>query len=185
MKHVTRSLVIAFVSALAIGSVGCSTYVNIPAMPGDVAISNPDAQTVHDVIVPAMKLLMEDQKLTDKFQVVFPVKTTPAVAQKTVARISDLAVWQEAPDTSLPIYDIRQVRVRGMDAEVDVVRPVAVKQPDAGRQVATVFVHWSPFDGWRGVEIRVWRMSVDNALRIAPYQNEPDGLKTMPTAPDK
>ena len=131
-----------------------------------------------------MQYVVDDQKVTGPFQVIVPVKTTPKVAQHTVSKISDQAVWNQAPDTSIPIYDVRQIRVRGMSAEVDIVRPVFVKQPDAGRQVATIYLHWDPFSGWVVREMRVWRMSVENALRVTPYKEEPDELKTMPATPE-
>ena len=69
----------------------------------------------------------------------------------------------------LPVLEVRRLRIRGWVAQVDIVRPFSASDPDGLKQLATADLKWSPIDGWHAEGVRIWRISVDQALKQAPF----------------
>jgi hypothetical protein len=151
---------------------GCSTYINVPALPGDVAVNDPNDETVIKVIVAAIPYAVQDQGYKGTYQVQFPVGTKSIVAYDALNPIDDKALWRNPVNPELPVYQAAQVRVRSWVAEVDVVRPVNPNQLNLGTQLVTVFLKWDAVTGWTGKRLRVWTITVDDALRKAPYSSD-------------
>lgn len=149
-------------ACLALGA--CSTYVNIPAQPGDVARNDPNDTTVREVTATALEAVVADKPM-GQFAVVLPPGTQPSNYDWIVTRVSPAAMWSAEPlPANIPIFEVRQVRVRGWNAQVDVIRPVS--QDDPGRlELITAYLKSYPVGGWAVQNLRVWRGSLENALR--------------------
>jgi hypothetical protein len=102
----------------------CTPYVNIPPNAGDVASHDPNRQTVQEVIVAAARAALAESPIDQPFHVILPAGTLPLIYDQMLPRISPHAVWSSrgAPEGE-PFLEIRQVRIRGSNAEVDLIRP--------------------------------------------------------------
>jgi hypothetical protein len=170
MKPVSTPLLVACGLILALaGASGCSTYINVPALPGDVAVNDPNDKTVIQVITTAIPFAVKDQAYEGQYQVQFPVGTKGIVAYDALAPLDENAIWRNPPLPDMPVYHAAQVRVRSWVAEVDVIRPVNPKQLNLGNQLVTVTLKWEAASGWIPRKLRVWSISVEDAMRRAPY----------------
>ena len=83
----------------------------------------------------------------------------------------------------MPTLDVRQIFIRGWKAQVDVVRPVSPGQPNGLQQLTTVYLKYDPVANWYIDGIRVWRLSVDQALlQSRPTVDSPKDAPPTPTA---
>ncbi len=173
MKYLNlKSLALSTLIAAATALTGCSTYINVPAMPGDVAVNDPNDETVIKVIVASIPYAVQDQGYSKTYQVQFPVGTRGIVAYDALTPIDDKALWRNPINPELPVYQAAQVRVRSWVAEVDVIRPVNPDQLNLGNQLVTVFLKWDAVSGWTPKRLRVWTTTVETALRKAPYSSD-------------
>lgn len=76
-----------------------------------------------------------------------------------------------------PVIDINQVRIRGWTAQIDIIRPWNADQPEGVRQVVTTDLKWDPVSHWQVEQLRVWRTSVDTALRRSPFVESGEGTR--------
>jgi hypothetical protein len=150
----------------------CTPYVNIPPNEGDVASHDPNRETVQDVIVAATRAALAENPIEQPFHVVLPPGTLPLTYDQTLPKISPHAVWasQGVPEGE-PFMEIRQVRIRGSNAEVDIIRPFTVADPEGYRQVVTVTLKWDPVAKWQAERLRAWRISVDQAMRRGSFDH--------------
>jgi len=168
------ALLCGFVGA---GLAGCTTYSNIPAQAGDVARNDPNDEAVREVMVASLTAVAADASLTQAFEVLLPDGATVGTYQFVVPKVSPNATSigtkaegaASQPAGTLPQLEVRRLRIRGWIAQVDIVRPFSASQPDGLKQLATVDLKWSPIDHWHVEGVRVWRTSVDQALREAPF----------------
>jgi len=155
---------------------GCSTYVNIPPQTGDVAQHNPNTDTVEEISIIAARAVLADNPIKGPFRVVLPKGTLQETYERAVPRISADAVGSAATtqpfEQAGPVIDVRQIRIRGWRASVDVIRPISPANPDAGQQVVTVDLKHDVIAGWGVESMRTWRTSVDKALLQSPYNPE-------------
>ncbi|MEO1237469.1 MAG: hypothetical protein AAFX76_11835 [Planctomycetota bacterium] len=55
-----------------------------------------------------------------------------------------------------PTIEVRAIRVRAGDGQVDLVRPSTT-----GRRLTTVYLDWEPGHGWHADKVRAWRVDPD------------------------
>lgn len=139
---------------LTVLAVGCTPYVNIPSQPGDIAFHSPNKQTVRVIEVVAGKAALTDRPIEGTFQIVLPEGTSILTYEAVVPKISEIATYTK--DGSLgndPVLAIKQIRIRGGNAEVDIIRPVAQDRSE----FITVYLTYDPMAKWAVDRIRVWR----------------------------
>lgn len=178
---------------------GCAPYVNVPAQQGDVAANDPNTKPVPEVARVALEAVVADSNLSVPFYVVLPDNTAESVYADILPKVSKLA--QRSPRAVLmpekgkasdtqpapapepaatvdgPELDVKQVRVRGWRAEVDIVRPADASAPTGRLQLVTVDLQWDAVAGWNTRQIRVWRTSVEKALRLSPYRSADENIR--------
>ncbi len=173
MTHsILKTLALSTLIAAAATFTGCSTYINVPALDGDIAVNDPNDETVIKVIVAAIPYAVQEQNYKGTYQVQFPVGTRGIVAYDALTPIDDKALWRDPVNPELPVYQAAQVRVRSWVAEVDIVRPVNPTQLNLGNQLVTCFLKWDAVSGWTVKRTRIWTTTVENALRKAPYSSD-------------
>ena len=159
--------------AAAILLSGCSTYVNIPSQVGDVADNNPNALTVREVEIEVISGMLAEEGIDTKYQIRLPEGTSPVHYNMVTTKLGDNAKWLlKGPQEALPLIDVRQIRVRGWYAQVDLIRPSSFRQADGPRQLATAWLRWYPGIGWRYQRLQMWSIGVHEALEEAPRQAE-------------
>lgn len=140
----------------------CSTYVNIPPQSGDVAINNPNMKDVLNVEAVALRAVVADRSLNGGYNIQLPEGTDDESYGIVIAKLDEHA--GRAGDGALPTLTVAQVRVRGMKAEVDVVRPSDAAQQASPEQLVTVYLNWHFFDGWMAERVRPWLIPIEKAL---------------------
>lgn len=135
---------------------GCATtaaYVNIPAQAGDVARSSPNAENVRAVQAAALTALIEDRPIEGPTRLLLPGGADALTHAEVVRRVGPPFVSpRQADEQAVNTVEVQAVRIRGMDAEVDILRPTRGMQ-----QLATVRLKYDPISGWHGRSIRYWR----------------------------
>ncbi len=179
----SRLLRFAFVGLLLASVTACSPYVNVPAQPGDaLATNNPNNVNVRDAVVEAVLAVLLQRPEPGAYQLVMPRGTEPLTYAAILPRLGDQAMWSSAGVTpDVPVIEIRQVRIRGTSAAVDLVRPVTpgLNDPEQ-RELVTVYLNRYLPGGWRAGRIRVWRGDVDEALRLSPAPTADEQPAPMP-----
>ena len=140
---------------------GCSPYVNVPPLQGDVARHNADATQIRNIVVPAVRAVLDEEPPSGPYVVQLPESAEKLTYPATLPQIGDNAHPPFAEDLpeNAPIYEVTGVRIRGFDGQVDVVRPGTY----GGRQLVTVYLRNPPFADWNVQRVRVWRGPVDTA----------------------
>jgi len=143
---------------------GCTTYSNVPAQPGDLARNDPNDEPIRAIMASALEAVAADQPM-DQVAIVLPAGTLPANYDWIVPKVSKGAMWSAEPvDAAIPVLEVRQVRLRGWRAQVDVIRPASVGDMNH-RELVTVYLKSYPVGGWAVQNLRVWRGSLEDALR--------------------
>lgn len=147
---------------------GCSSYVNLPAQPGDMASHNPNDATVRDVVGEALSAVVKQYPFEGTFAILLPEKTTADTYEVITTKAGKNAVWPgNKSRNELPVLEVKRVQVRSQAARVDITRPVGTGLASGEEQVVTVDLKWNPFRGWVAQRVQPWRMSVDNAMRVS------------------
>jgi len=164
---------------------GCGqTYVNIPPLPGDVAGHNVDSTNVAKVEATALTHVINDNPPGEPYAVSLPPQTSsmtynrvlgmlPKGSSRGAAADSGKSPDVETGSKSMPVYRIVQVKIKGLDAEVEVVRPTA-----AGPRLASVYLR-RDIDDWYVRWSRTWQLPLAEALEMVQpervhYTGQPD-----------
>lgn len=153
--------------AVCIGT-GCATYVNIPPQPGDVARHDPNDLSIVQAMGEALNAAVVDQPIQGRYAIVLPEGVSADSYKVVAARLGEAAVWPgdvERPD--IPLVEVKEVRIRGLSAQVDIVRPTSPTVGAPG-QVVTVYLQQNPVTGWHVEQVRIWRANVQDVLTPTP-----------------
>ncbi|MCC6581280.1 MAG: hypothetical protein IT440_12665 [Phycisphaeraceae bacterium] len=148
----------------------CSAYVNIPAQPGDhLARSNPNDAGIDEVVMAAIRAVLDDKPIDGQYQVVLPAGADPLTYAKLLPKLGEDAMWSsDNSTTNLPVLEVTSIRVRTMEAAVDVIRPRVDEMPaEETRQLVTVELRRYIGAGWMANRVLRWRASVPDAQRMS------------------
>ncbi len=158
------------------------TYINIPPEKGDVALSNPNAGNVQQIIVASVRRVLEHDPLGKPYELRLPEGTTPETYALVVTQLgADALVPSDVPSVTVgedgkvvqgsrttptpggsgggdslgrfPTVEVRSIRMRAARGQVDVVRPSM-----SGRSLVTVYLDWEAGFGWAAGRVRAWRV---------------------------
>ncbi len=138
---------------------GCALYVNIPRQPDSPARYDPNLPTVAEVMGRSLEAVAQRWPSDGPWLLELPeaasAQTYAIVTAWAPDRIATTADGQAVDGATLSVIG---VRVRGTEAEVDLLRPA-----DAGpRQLVTVYLKQRPFEPWRVIRLRPWRLGPDS-----------------------
>jgi hypothetical protein len=171
---------------------GCTTWVNIPAQRGDMASHDPNNATVREVVAAALKHAIVEGVAPAPYAIELPRYTRASTYQKVLASLPVGGMpLPEATEASLPVFRIKQIQVRGLTAQVDLIPPPV----EGSAQLMTVYLK-GDVHGWYATRSHLWRMPVIDALRMSrpmpapgtapiPHRNyEPEKVDESPVAPE-
>lgn len=162
-----RILLLLMVMIVSV-STGCTSYVNIPAQDGDIAIHNPNNETFRRAATVALKRMLAKYPPNGHYMLEMPAGTSDWTYKWVMNRLPQ--PQEDAPtDIQLPLYSLKQARLRNSRAEMDIVHPTV-----EGPRLTTVFLEWDPW-GWHIKRERIWRVSIEDALILA----RPTDLKAI------
>lgn len=140
------------------------SYVNIPPQDNDVATHDPNHRVVVDVIAEAYRALLVERPMDERFQVILPEGTTPKTYGRLMERVDKLAMWSsDGSIKEMPVIEVSQVRIRGLSAEVDLIRPVRPDDRRAVPHIATIYMDRQPFGDWVARRVKHWQISAVEA----------------------
>lgn len=167
MLHRFVVLLIGLFTAISLS--GCATWVNIPPHAGDAAIHDPNEETVRHVEAAALRAALADKPADQDVQIVLPPGTLPLTYDTILPRISPSAMWSSRGiSEGMTVVEVKEIRIRGSQAAVDVIRPWDYKVPESGRQLMTVDLGWDPVSKWQVKRVVSWHTSVEKALQKRP-----------------
>jgi len=156
---------LALLLAIGLQGAACSSYVHIPGQRGAVARRNPNLKAVGKVEAEALRSVIEKWPIDGVYQIMLPAGTDSPQYIRVVDRLGEQATWSFSPlPPEVPILWVRQVRLRGWYAEVDIVRPDNPARPDGLKQLVTVTLKFRPVSGWRVSRLRPWSIGVHETL---------------------
>lgn len=128
------------------------TYVNIPPQQGDLARHGANKQLVRDVEAEAVRFLLSQRPIDGTAALRLPQGSTELTAADVARRAGDNVVAEFEARDPAAVVEITQVRVRGVNAEVDVLYPTLTGMP----QLLTVYLEYLPMNNWVGQRVVDW-----------------------------
>lgn len=169
---IMKRIALTFVAAALVGCTS-NTIVNIPPQVGDTAFHNPGSAGVKQIMLTALRAVLVDRPITQPFQVILPEKTPAKVYAELLPQLGQNAMWSSDGQTKgLPIVAVVQIRIRGLYAEVDMVRPQFPDQREPSEQTVTASLKFTPIDGWYVKRLKEWRGDV-NQIALPPPPPKP------------
>ena len=152
---------------LTVAMTACTPYVNIPGQRGDTLAShNPNSNYIQDAIISSLKAVTTYRPVDGQYQIILPEGTDAQTYAKLLPQLGDQAMWSsDGIRQEVPIYEVKGIRIRGADGEVDIVRPASGASVDPNRQLVTVKLKYYVPGGWGHTRILIWKAPVDEALR--------------------
>jgi len=161
--------VIAWVIGIAALMPGCSSYVNIPEQPMDVASNDPNDLRVRYVVYRALEEVVADQPIAHRYAIALTSGTSIESYEWVVSRLGEQALWPgDSKRTEMPVLEVIQVRIRNTIAQVDIVRPKERQGMDPETELLTVELESDGIADWTVLNVHVWQADVENLVRTKP-----------------
>jgi len=184
MGSVFRRMAALAMVGVAVAQTGCGIYTNIPPQAGDhLAQHSPNRSEVQNVMVEALNATLDQRPIRGTFQVILPSTADAMTYATLLPRLGDDAMWSsDGRRGDVPVLEVKQVRVRGTSAAVDIIRPTAAAlattpaphypgltspTPPRMEELVTVQLRRYLGAGWGATRVYAWNADVDEALRIS------------------
>lgn len=146
--------VLGIVAALTLVFAACSPpYVNIPSQAGDVASANPNSKLVREVQIQALAAVIEREDPETPVRIELPEGSDGLTYAAVASRLGEDVVTPADEVEVGTTLGVEQIRIRGWDAQVDVLKPTSGDV----RQIVTVYLRNAPTAGWTVERMRTWR----------------------------
>lgn len=176
MRAVSRQIgLILVLGGLLAGCVGYDTW---PPVKGSIARDNPNIPAVEQIQMAGLKWLIEKYPPVGHdgpVAINVPQGIKPLVYQRIAREAGPRAEPLIDANTHLPIYHVKAIRVRGSDAQIDVLRPVwEIGPAPDGSQVSQGFTLYlrGGLSPWRVVRFREWRIGTMDPPVLNPMPVE-------------
>jgi len=179
----------ALLGGLAIG--GCAGHHSWPPQKGEVALKDVDAPVMQNVIVASLQWAVKEYPVPQaesgpSYAVNLPTGTNQRVYAWMVRHVGPGAVPLTPENSHLPTYHIKEVRVRSVYAEVDVLHPVPSMGLDPRGepvyQMVTAYLEGG-FHPWKVTSRKEW--SIGTATPPEPNYFTGDFSQTTVTSHDE
>ncbi|MEM7681100.1 MAG: hypothetical protein AAF288_04005 [Planctomycetota bacterium] len=163
VAHGLSVLALALALPFALVACGPPAYLNIPSDEGDLlALSSANLSTARELSTKAIASVAEDSGAPPSYEFVLASNANFKTYRIVARDLGPAAITPTANSPEgLPLFAIRSIRVRGTEAQVEVVRPSGV----FGWELVDVNLVWNPFGGWRTDMVRPRRIQVDAPTR--------------------
>ncbi|MDY7110156.1 MAG: hypothetical protein SYC29_16115 [Planctomycetota bacterium] len=150
MRQLTGTLLLSLIFVLC----GCTPWATYPPIEGAVDISNPALAPIPRLMADAVRYVHTLEGGEGEIALNLPEGTSATVYDEVIERL-EAARPMQAGNTQA--YHVEAVRVRGLDAEVDVIHPGAGGVPE----LMTVYFNQTFAEGWRVKWHRRWRLRIE------------------------
>ncbi|MHC4946730.1 MAG: hypothetical protein ACYTG1_00500 [Planctomycetota bacterium] len=152
-RRSVRRLVPAVLAALTALVAACAPFATYPPVEGSLNLSQPDFEPIP--LLMAEAIIFCDERYGSAGEVVFnlPEGTPPPVYERVIRHLGE-GRPMEAGDAQA--YHVEEVRVRGLDAQVDVIYP----RSDGVHQLVTISFR-KKLRHYAVASTRLWRIHVE------------------------
>ena len=150
MRQLTSTLLLA----LAFFLCGCTPWATYPPIEGAVDISNPALAPIPELMADAVRYVREQDGEEGEIAINLPEGTPAKVYDAVIERLATARPMQAGEKRA---YHVEAVRVRAMDAEVDVIHPGNGGAPE----LMTVYFNQNLLEGWQVKWHRRWRLRIE------------------------
>lgn len=151
-----RSIMITVVVMLF---AGCSANIHIPAAPGEIEFNKVYTSGVCKVVSEALSYTVAKYKPDGEYMIYLPGRTIDKTYAKVMEELPRAVTQPSEAGVVLPTYQVAQIYVSGLDAQVDVIIPM----PNSQGQLISVYLK-RDFLSWYVNRDYVWRISLEDAL---------------------
>jgi hypothetical protein len=149
-----RQIHLTIVLGLMIVAAGCSPWSTFPPIEGAVDIGDPGLEPFPTLMTNAIRYVYQQDGAQGELVYNLPVGTPWYVYKRVTRRLETARPLLGAAG---PAYHVEAVRVRGTEAEVDVIHPGEGDVP----QLVTLYMSQHLVEGWRVTRTRYWRIRVE------------------------
>jgi len=150
MRQLTGTLLLALASFLC----GCTPWATYPPIEGAVDISNPALAPIPTLMAEAVRYVHEQDGGGGEVVLNLPEDTPAKVYDKVIEKLGTGRPMQPGDRQA---YHVEAVRVRAVDAEVDLIHPGNGGAPE----LMTIYFQQQFLDGWRVQWHRRWRIRIE------------------------
>lgn len=161
-KMMNRFAAVA-VAALLLG--GCaSPYINVPALPGDVASNDANNELALSMEVAALKHVLKERPPGGAYAISLPKGTSAESYAFVVSQLSPgVERHGEQAQAQMPVYKVNRVHGRTSHGQVDLIVPREL----GGEDLINCYMALD-IEGWYVQRSRVWRVPLDKAIHQLP-----------------
>lgn len=178
---------------------GCVSWASYPAAPGEIAVKDPNAPVIEELMMSGMRWVVAKYPPTDasgqhigggRIAFNLPVGVRPQVYRRVCETAGGGAEPLTESNTNLPIYHIKELRIRGDAAQMNVVFPASTlgASPQGGPVYQEVKIG---FEGglrlWKVNSFREWGPGAEppppNFYVPEPGHTPPLEKKPLPAGP--
>jgi hypothetical protein len=172
MRQLTGTLLLV----LALFLCGCTPWATYPPIEGAVDISNPALAPIPELMTGAVRHVREQDGGEGEIVLNLPEGTPAKVYDAVIERLQTARPMQAGDKGA---YHVEAVRVRAMDAEVDVIHPGNGGAPE----LMTIYFRQHLLEGWQVKWHRRWRLRIEapEAHYVPPPPPEEAGEPEAPT----
>ena len=170
IRNTKRAILAAGAASVLAAAAGCLNYSNYPPEPGTTWINARDTASIREPMAKALKHVIE-QDIADQTNLNLPadgalvaINIPGGIAPESYRWVAANAGGRAAPlseggsTAGLPIYHIGQVRIRGRDVRVDVLRPITGLEQNVSNPVYVGVEVWMEGStGTRQIDRTRWR----------------------------
>jgi len=177
-----RTVILLVLMVILLPACSAPTYINVPPADGDVAFNDANGNTVRTLEKKALGAILAERNYAGDVAIRFPQGTTELTAITVIAELPDNVILEADSATGeYTLIEIREVRVRGGTAQIDIVRPGTT----LARELVTVTLKWKAIGGWIYRSSKVWgidmtRPGADRFARPAADPSTPSFEQVEP-----
>lgn len=150
---------------------GCVGYNTWPPQEGVRGVSAPNMRPNDQVMLASLQYVVERYPPdSERYAVNMPRGVSPSLYRWVVDRVGEGAEPLTPENEFLPIYHVKQIKVRGREAEVLILRPVTEAgvgpDGDLAYQPITVTLQGRLASGWRIVNRREWIVGLEETPEL-------------------
>ncbi|MEO0588874.1 MAG: hypothetical protein AAF078_14700 [Planctomycetota bacterium] len=152
MHTTLRNVGLVVAATLLLLSGGCAAYVNIPAVRGSAARSNPNTENVRLIQAEALQFVIADSAIRGPVTVRLAGGASQETYDWVLDQLGGKGKQYGREDAAGPLYEVRGVRIRANVGEVD----VAQSSVAGAARMVTVSLDYDVASGWDVVSLQVW-----------------------------
>lgn len=195
MKHIACTAILLLTGFLS----GCISWASYPAAPGEIAVKDPNQPVIEELMMSGMRWVVQKYPPVDasgthagggRIAFNLPFGVRPNVYRRVCEAAGGGAEPLTPDNASLPIYHVRELRIRGDQAQMNVVFPASTlgASPKGGPVYQEVKIGFQGgLRNWRVSSFREWGPGAEppepNFYVPEPGFNPNAERRTLPPGP--